>query len=167
MLFRSDRVYMMMEQQLLSWVVRNQKVLRADNYKKLEEEIRIGDIDPADTSTNIIKPCILPSTFVGGPCYMIQNYQDTMAICKAIGYPELFITFTCNPQWPEITRFVEDRGLRPTDRPDILARVFKMKLDQLVNDLKKENVFGQYKGRKLYFSTTYIVNHFKLFKLSR
>ena len=79
---------------------------------------------------------------------MVQNYQDTMAICKAIGYPELFITFTCNPKWPEITRFVETIGLRSPDRPDILARVFKMKLDQLIKDLKTDNVFGKAKAGK-------------------
>ncbi|XP_057246767.1 uncharacterized protein LOC125491881 [Beta vulgaris subsp. vulgaris] len=55
----------------------------------------------------------------------------------------LFITFTCNPKWPEITRFVKKRGLRPEDSPDIICRVFKMKLDQLVKDLKDRKIFGR------------------------
>ena len=69
-----------------------------------------------------------------------------MAICKTMGYSELFITFTCNPNWLEVTLFVQSKGLRPEDRPDILSRVFKMKLDQLMNELKTENVFGKARG---------------------
>ncbi|XP_042009044.1 uncharacterized protein LOC121757585 [Salvia splendens] len=46
-----------------------------------------------------------------------------------IGYPNLFITFTCNPKWPEIQRFVRSRGLKSDDRPDIVSRMFKVKLD--------------------------------------
>ncbi|XP_019184363.1 PREDICTED: ATP-dependent DNA helicase PIF1-like [Ipomoea nil] len=52
-----------------------------------------------------------------------------MAICRFIDYPNLFITFTCNPKWPEIQRFLEKRNLKAEDRPDIVCRVFKMKLE--------------------------------------
>ena len=34
---------------------------------------------------------------------MIKLYQDGMAIIQTIGKPDLFITVTCNPNWPEIT----------------------------------------------------------------
>ena len=78
---------------------------------------------------------------------MIQNYQDTMSIYKTIGYPELFITFTCNPKWPEISRFVKQKGIRAEDRLDILSRVFKMKLDELINDLKTEKNIWRCDGR--------------------
>ncbi|XP_057418285.1 uncharacterized protein LOC130712471 [Lotus japonicus] len=65
-----------------------------------------------------------------------------MAICKKFGYPDLFITMTCNTNWAEIKNFVKARGQRDDERPDILCRVFKMRLDQLMTDLKKEKVFG-------------------------
>ncbi|XP_031090985.1 uncharacterized protein LOC115995982 [Ipomoea triloba] len=68
-----------------------------------------------------------------------------MAICR-IGYPNLFITFTCNPKWPEIQRYIGVRGLRPEDRPDIVSRVFKMKLDSLVKEFKSGEVFGPVKA---------------------
>ena len=45
---------------------------------------------------------VLPSSFTGGPRYMCQLYQDAMAIVRKKGKPDLFITFTCNPKWPEI-----------------------------------------------------------------
>ncbi|XP_070026693.1 uncharacterized protein [Nicotiana sylvestris] len=69
-----------------------------------------------------------------------------MAICKWDGYPDLFITFTCNPKWPEILRHVTSRGLNPEDRPDILSRVFKIKLDRLIKDLRDNKVFGAVKS---------------------
>ncbi|KAM3379276.1 hypothetical protein P3S68_011690 [Capsicum galapagoense] len=69
-----------------------------------------------------------------------------MVICKWVGYPDLFITFTCIPKWPEITRFVGRRGLNTEDRPDILSRIFKIKLDHLIKNLKANQVFGKVKA---------------------
>ena len=67
------------------------------------------------------KIIILPSTFVGSPRYMMQNYQDAMAIVRMKGKPELFITMTCNPNWRE---FVDNLlpGQQASDRPDSCAR---------------------------------------------
>ena len=74
---------------------------------------------------------------------MIQNYQDAMAICRHYGNPDLFITFTCNPKWPEITRALAIiPGQKPEDRPDIVARVFKMKLDHILSIIKSGSIFG-------------------------
>ncbi|XP_056694876.1 uncharacterized protein [Spinacia oleracea] len=129
-------VYTMIEAERLCFVQTNQKKLRAELYKNLTDAVMRGDTDPSTTGKRIV----LPSSFTGGPRYMMQNYQDAMAICKWYGYPDLFITFTCNPKWPEITRFVEKRGLRPEDRPDIVCRVFKMKLDRLISDLKEQKI---------------------------
>lgn len=81
---------------------------------------------------------------------MMQNYQDAMAICKWYSYPDLFITFTCNPKWPEITRFLADRGLKAEDRPYILCRLFKMKLDNLIKDFKENELFGKTQASKYY-----------------
>lgn len=89
------------------------------------------------------RPIILPSSFSGGARYMMQNYLDAMSLCKWFGYPDLFITVTCNPKWPEITRYLTDVGLKPEDGPDIICRVFKMKLDMLLKDLKQKKLFGR------------------------
>ncbi|XP_057720021.1 uncharacterized protein LOC130934471 [Arachis stenosperma] len=43
-------------------------------------------------ASSLSKRIILPTTFIGGLRYMIQNYQDAMAICSSIGYLDLFIT---------------------------------------------------------------------------
>ena len=74
---------------------------------------------------------------------MKNLYLDAMAICRHFGFPDLFITFTCNPKWPEITRSIQKRGLKSDDRPEIICRIFKMKLDALMNDLTKKNILGK------------------------
>ena len=53
--------------------------------------------------------------------YMFNNCQDAMAICKRYGYPDLFITITCNVNWPEILDFVKSIGLTASDRLDIVC----------------------------------------------
>jgi hypothetical protein len=35
---------------------------------------------------------------------MVQNDQDAMAICRWARCPDAFVTFICNPQWPEIKK---------------------------------------------------------------
>ncbi|GJR34618.1 putative ribonuclease H-like domain-containing protein [Tanacetum coccineum] len=55
-------------------------------------------ITRADTNAaGLGKRIVLPHTFTSGPRYMMQNYQDAMALCRAYGNPDLFITFTSNP----------------------------------------------------------------------
>ncbi|KAK9669021.1 hypothetical protein RND81_13G103600 [Saponaria officinalis] len=73
-----------------------------------------------------------------------QQYMDALAICRWAGPPDLFLTFTCNPKWVEIEEFLAGNpGQRPEDRPDIVARIFKIKLDALIDDLTKEAFFGR------------------------
>ncbi|XP_076911125.1 uncharacterized protein LOC143568997 [Bidens hawaiensis] len=66
-----------------------------------------------------------------------------MTLCKWYGYPEFFITITCNPKWPEVKRFIQDKNLNADDRPDILCRLFKIKLDSLMKDLKNGDILGK------------------------
>ncbi|MCH86997.1 helicase-like protein, partial [Trifolium medium] len=125
----------MMETQRLLWVRNNQSKLRVGKYRKLT--------DDHDGAPKIGKRVVLPSTFVGGKRYMDGLYFDGMAISGSVGFPDLFITFTCNPNWPEIVRLVSKTHLKPHDRPDIIARVFKIKLDELMKDLTKKHILGR------------------------
>ncbi|GBM13516.1 hypothetical protein AVEN_82787-1 [Araneus ventricosus] len=65
-----------------------------------------------------------------------------MSIFGKYGAPNLFITFTANPKWPEIMEH-----LRPsehtTDRPDLLVRVFNLKLKSLMDDLTAHDILGK------------------------
>ena len=90
---------------------------------------------------------------------MVQNYQDAMAICRYYGCPDLFLTFTCNPKWPEIQKCLElIPGQKPEDRPDIVARVFKIKLDELMNDLQKKESLWESYGWYVYIIIIYNFN---------
>ncbi|GKC44045.1 ATP-dependent DNA helicase PIF1-like protein [Tanacetum coccineum] len=80
----------------------------------------------------------------GGPRYMMQNYQDAMALFRAYVNLDLFITFTSNPQWPEITEMLAFHpGQKPHKRPEVGTRVFKMNLTELLDDLTKREVLAR------------------------
>jgi len=139
--------YSMIEYARLRWARDHQKELRSHMYKGLTETVLRGETDPSSTGKRIV----LPSTFVGGPRYMIQNYQDAMAICGYLGYPDLFITFTCNHKWPEVVDFLKLHNMSPADRPDLSCRIFKLKLDHLIKEIKKGEIFGAVKASKYLF----------------
>ena len=82
---------------------------------------------------------------------MFNNFQDVMAICKKFGYPNLFIKITCNVSWPEIRDLVSSKGCAASDRPSIVCRVFRMKLDQMMTDLKKNEFLGKVNVGNLIF----------------
>ncbi|GJV60721.1 ATP-dependent DNA helicase RRM3-like protein [Tanacetum coccineum] len=113
-------------------------MLWCDTYSNIRQSVAEGNNDP----TLLGKPVVLSSSFTGGPRSMKQNYMDEMALCRWYGCPNLFITITCNPNWPEIARYMRAHNLSSTDRPDVMSRVFKMKLDQLMKDLKDLRLFG-------------------------
>jgi hypothetical protein len=84
----------------------NQKRVRAENYKDLQDAVRIHNINNENGITlnlaNTGRRFILPSTFIGGPRSMHQLYHDAMALVRYYGKPDCFITMTCNPKWPEL-----------------------------------------------------------------
>jgi hypothetical protein len=73
---------------------------------------------------------------------MVQNYQDAMVICILACCSDAFVTFTCNPQWPEIKRALLP-GQQLQDRPDLVTRMFKIKLKELINDIHKKHILGR------------------------
>nr|KAJ0221167.1 hypothetical protein LSAT_V11C200062880 [Lactuca sativa] len=131
--------YTMMETERLYYIRRQQHVLRCDSYENLRNQKAQGTTD----ISNVVQRVILPSSFTGGARYMLQNYLDAMSLCKWFGYPDFFITFTCNPKRPEIKRFLKDTSLQPEDRSDILCRLFKIKLDAFIKDLRENQIFGK------------------------
>ncbi|CAN6685077.1 unnamed protein product [Malus baccata var. baccata] len=84
---------------------------------------------------------ILPSSFVRSPRDMYQRYQDAMTLVQRFGKPDLFITMTCNPSWEEIKSELL-AGQTPQDRPDLLTRVFRAKLERLKEDIIEKEVLG-------------------------
>jgi len=62
---------------------------------------------------------------------MTQLFQNAMAICRYFHKPDLFLTMTANPKWPEILHSLF-LGQTATDRPDIVSRVFEQKKKALL-----------------------------------
>ena len=132
--------YTAIEEQRLKWTRKNQDTLRVDLYHNVFDAVTRGDTDAAAIGKRIV----LPSSFVGSPRYMMQNYQDAMALCRTYGNPDLFITFTSNPKWPEIGEMLAHTpGQKAHDRPEVGTRIFKIKLTELLDDLTKKQVFGE------------------------
>ncbi|KAL8484411.1 hypothetical protein ACS0TY_026907 [Phlomoides rotata] len=104
------------ESERMCYVRNNQGTLRTDKWCDLKDAADRGKIETSTAGKKII-----PSSYTGGPRYMIQNFQDAMSIL----------------------RFLEKRGLGSEDRPDILCRLFKMKLDRMIKDLKDIMLFGK------------------------
>ena len=76
---------------------------------------------------------------------MTERYQDAMRIVRNCGKSNIFLTFTCNTKWEEITQFLLP-GQVASDRPDLVSRVFQMKLKELISDLEK-GLLGQMVGK--------------------
>lgn len=126
--------YTATEQERLRFIRLNQKKLRAELYTNVCDSFESGDTDAAQLG----KKVILPSSFTGGPRYMSEKYEDAMAISRWYGNPNLFITFTANPNWVELKEHLEAYGGDSSNsRPDLECRVFKLKLDEMMADFKK------------------------------
>jgi hypothetical protein len=121
----------------------SQKKLRAETYSTARLAFN-GGLTPEEIGRRVI----LPSTVKGSVRFMQQQYQDSMAIVRHYGKPCLFVTFTCNPDWDEITTELLKDGLNCPmqtwrDRPDLVSRVFRMKLRELHKMVTGENgIFG-------------------------
>jgi hypothetical protein len=131
------------DQNRLRWVETHQAQLRAALYSGLEDAVHHGerDIDLHDVGHRVV----LPSSYIGGPRYMNQRFQDAIALARYYHGFDLFITFTTNASWPEITNALFP-GQTAADRPDLTVRVFNMYKTSLINDLTKGEIFGSHLG---------------------
>ncbi|GJV30357.1 DNA helicase [Tanacetum coccineum] len=127
------------EQSRLDFIRKRQNDLRSDYLLGLYDAISQGDREGIQAGSMVM----LPRTFTGGPRYMYSHYLDALAICRSLGNPQFFITFTCNVKWPEIKRYMSQYpGLTATDRADIVCRVFEQKINDFISFLKYERPFG-------------------------
>jgi hypothetical protein len=130
------------DQQKLYWLRNHQKQLRADLYNGVQDWL--GEADGDHPGHDYGHRIILPASYVGGERFVAQAYQDSMAIVRALNYPALFITATANPNWQEIVRELFP-GQTASDRPDIVGRVFNMKCDSIMKEIKG-GLFGKFMG---------------------
>ena len=131
--------YVKIEGSRLDFLRFNQDKLRVELYQGLSDYI---DNQAEMNGVRIGRRIILPSSFIGSPRAMQQYYQDALAIVGVYGKPDLFITFTCNPNWNEISDN-RHQNTSSSYRPDLIVRVFKQKLNELMCDLTKKGVLGR------------------------
>lgn len=84
---------------------------------------------------------LLPASFHGSPLKRKSDTEDALSIVNRRGRPQVFITITCNPLWPEIVDNLLPNQTA-SDRPDLCCRVFKYKIGQIIADLKSGKVFS-------------------------
>jgi hypothetical protein len=128
-----------MEQHRLEYIKKHQTELKAYDYTGLSDFLeRRSNLTQSEIGTIIV----LPSSFHGGPRYMKQRLEDAIAINNEFGNPDLFITFTCNPEHPDIIKCLRE-GESTNDRPDIVARVFRLQLKQFMKEMIQDGIFGK------------------------
>lgn len=88
------------------------------------------------------KRIVLPRSFPGGDRDMQRWFLNAMALVQRFGRPYYFITMTCNPNWEEITENLYP-GQQPQDRPDLVARVFRAKLRDMLDLFTKKKYYGE------------------------
>ncbi|KAL4101110.1 hypothetical protein QTP88_021130 [Uroleucon formosanum] len=133
--------YCRIEGDRLKYIRNQQSKLRVDTYSGLADALRAT---ANEANVRVGKLVVLPSSFIGSPRNMVQNYQDAMAIVRKFGKPDLFITFTCNASWPEITTSIHSYETA-NNRPDIVVRVFHAKVEHLLKIIKTKKIFGDVK----------------------
>lgn len=72
---------------------------------------------------------------------MHERTQDAMTYVRHFERPDLFITFTCNPKWREITEFLK-QDQKSQYRHDVVAHVVHLKVKQMMKLLTKGCLFG-------------------------
>ncbi|XP_062208999.1 uncharacterized protein LOC133910713 [Phragmites australis] len=133
--------YIKIESSRLDYIWAHQKELRADLYQGLVDSVHAGE-GRADA---VGKRTVLATSFIGGPRDKRRRYMDAMALVRKYGKPDVFLTMTCNPNWDEITRELYPSQI-PQDRPDLVVRVFRAKLEELKKQLLDKHMLGKVKA---------------------
>jgi hypothetical protein len=64
-----------------------------------------------------------------------------MALVRKFGRPDIFLTFTMNANCDEVKSNLF-AGQTPADRPDLVAKVYALKLHKLLDLITKQMMFG-------------------------
>ncbi|XP_035838840.1 uncharacterized protein LOC110906363 [Helianthus annuus] len=134
-------VYIKIETSRLEFCERNQDKIRAELYQGIVDCVNTGEVH----ANRVGKRIVLPASFIGGPRDIRRRFLDAMTLVQDDGKPDVFLTMTCNPKWPEICDNLHV-GQTATDRPDLVSRVFRAKLEDLKDQLFKKHVLGEVKA---------------------
>ena len=125
----------------LLWFRRNQEKITTETFRGIADALH-DDLQEFGTAR-----MRLPPSCIGCQRDRFGRYLDAMAMLRWVadnGRATFFITFTCNPNWPELKNALN--GQSASDRPDLVMRVFLLKLAQLGDLLKQKHVLGYVEG---------------------
>nr|GMD04580.1 uncharacterized protein LOC109176597 [Ipomoea batatas] len=131
-------IYIKVETQRLDYFRKKQQYIRSENFQGLVDSVGTGAVFGNEVGRRVI----LPSSFIGDPRDMRGRYMDAMSLVQNFGKPDMFVTMTCNPNWPEIKGLLQYND-DAQNRPDLIARVFHAKMQELKNDITKKQFFGE------------------------
>lgn len=133
-------MYAKVENHRLLYIQQNQHTLRRKKYKS-DNVTTANNPDVIRSERKVIPP---PS-FSESRTYLHQHFQNAVAISREYHKSDLFVTFACNPQRPEIRQSLLSNQ-RPQERPDIVAKVLNLKRKELMDDLINAKVMGRRSG---------------------
>ena len=67
--------------------------------------------------------------------HMSNLAKNALVLVSEFGCPHVFLTLTCNPEWPEILSQLL-MGQTAFDRPDVTVAVFKSRLDKFKTNIR-------------------------------
>ena len=112
-------------------------------YRSVSRAALLDQLPNADASDiGVPVRSILPASVVGSPRFYHTLFLNAMSLPRRYGKPDLFITMTANPNWDEIHEQLPPGALWQ-DHPDIVARVFMIKVGSLISDIKERRIFGE------------------------
>ncbi len=97
----------------------------------LDEEVRHG----AGYIDEPKKESYLPDSVYGSQRHLSALAKNALVFVSKYGCPHVFLTLTCNPEWPEIQSQLIN-GQVAYDRPDVTVPVFKSRLDKFKTNIR-------------------------------
>jgi len=112
-------------------------------YRSVSRAALLDQLPNADAcDIGVPARTVLPASVVGSPRFYHTLFLNAMSLPRRYGKPDLFITMTANPNWDEIQDQIPSNS-HWQDHPDIIARVFMIKVASLISDIKERGIFGE------------------------
>ena len=145
MLLKVNRFQLMSR---LSQIYLVDSVSRAIDYRLRFHRMHQQDLFGIQPSTadqqqeqgNTSTKTFLSQSMHGSTRHLRSLARNALALVSEYGRPSLFITLTCNPNWPEIIEQLLP-GQTAFDRGDIVCQVFYRKLQALLANLRQGKYF--------------------------
>ena len=121
------------------WARNEQQNVRAWTSPQIQDKLRSQA--EAHGRLHVAGKIYLPSSVPGCHAYQRRFFHDALHLSRVRGSSHLFVTVTCNPNWPEVRDLLgtEIFDLHHASHQAILARVFVYKRKQLLARLKEQD----------------------------